>query len=75
MVVMDNLSSHKVDGVREQIEALGVKLLYLVRMYGGDLSDLVHNKQHHFFARSSVRPNAESMESWWRRRFNTKLMR
>jgi hypothetical protein len=28
-VVMDNLSSHKVDGVRESIEKIGAELLYL----------------------------------------------
>ena len=28
VVVMDNLSSHKVPGVRKAIEALGAKLLY-----------------------------------------------
>ena len=29
IVVIDNLSSHKVAGVREAIEAVGAKLLYL----------------------------------------------
>lgn len=29
IVVMDNLSSHKVEGVREAIEGMGVRLLYL----------------------------------------------
>jgi transposase len=29
VVVMDNLSSHKVDGVRQRIEAVGAELLYL----------------------------------------------
>ena len=29
VVVMDNLSSHKVNGVRERIEAAGARLLYL----------------------------------------------
>lgn len=29
MVVMDNLSSHKVKGVREAIEAVGAKIVYL----------------------------------------------
>ncbi len=29
VVVMDNLSAHKVDGVRERIEACGASLLYL----------------------------------------------
>ena len=29
IVVLDNLSSHKVDGVREAIEAVGAALLYL----------------------------------------------
>jgi len=30
VVVMDNLSAHKVDGVRQLIEAMGAKLLYLL---------------------------------------------
>jgi hypothetical protein len=29
VVVMDNLSAHKVDGIRQLIEAAGAKLLYL----------------------------------------------
>ena len=29
VVVMDNLSSHKVDGVRQKIEAMGAEVLYL----------------------------------------------
>jgi len=29
IVIMDNLSSHKVDGIRDAIEAAGAKLLYL----------------------------------------------
>jgi transposase len=29
IVIMDNLTAHKVDGVREAIEAVGAKLLYL----------------------------------------------
>jgi len=31
VVVMDNLSSHKVDGVRQRIEAADAELLYLPR--------------------------------------------
>jgi hypothetical protein len=33
LVVMDNLSSHKVKGVRERIEAIGAELLYLPPYY------------------------------------------
>jgi transposase len=29
VVVMDNLAAHKVEGVRERIEAVGAELLYL----------------------------------------------
>jgi transposase len=29
VVVMDNLSAHKVDGIRERIEATGARLCYL----------------------------------------------
>ncbi len=29
LVIMDNLSAHKVQGVREQIEARGARLIYL----------------------------------------------
>ena len=39
MVVMDNLSSHKVAGVREQIEARGAELLYLPP-YSPDLNPI-----------------------------------
>jgi len=37
--VMDNLSSHKVDGVRQRIEAVGAKLLYLPP-YSPDLNPI-----------------------------------
>lgn len=30
VVIMDNLSAHKVDGVRQRIEAAGAELLYLL---------------------------------------------
>jgi transposase len=36
---MDNLSSHKVDGVRQRIEAAGAQLLYLPP-YSPDLSPI-----------------------------------
>jgi transposase len=36
---MDNLASHKVVGVREAIEAVGVRLLYLPR-YSSDLNPI-----------------------------------
>jgi transposase len=39
VVVMDNLSSHKVDGVRERIEAAGAELLYLPP-YSPDLNPI-----------------------------------
>ena len=39
VVVMDNLSSHKVHGVRERIEAAGAKLLYLPP-YSPDLNPI-----------------------------------
>jgi transposase len=39
VVVMDNLSSHKVNGVRERIEAVGAELLYLPP-YSPDLNPI-----------------------------------
>jgi transposase len=39
VVVMDNLSAHKVDGVRQLIEARGAKLLYLPP-YSPDLNPI-----------------------------------
>ena len=39
VVIMDNLSSHKVDGIRELIEAAGAKLLYLPP-YSPDLNPI-----------------------------------
>ena len=39
VVVMDNLSSHKVNGVRERIEAAGAELLYLPP-YSPDLNPI-----------------------------------
>ncbi len=39
VVVMDNLSSHKVDGVRARIEAAGAELLYLPP-YSPDLNPI-----------------------------------
>lgn len=39
VVVMDNLSSHKVQGVRERIEAAGAELLYLPP-YSPDLNPI-----------------------------------
>jgi transposase len=39
VVVMDNLSAHKVDGVRQQIEAAGAELLYLPP-YSPDLNPI-----------------------------------
>jgi transposase len=39
IVVMDNLSSHKVDGVRQAIEAVGARVLYLPR-YSPDFNPI-----------------------------------
>jgi transposase len=39
VVVMDNLSAHKVDGVRQRIEACGASLLYLLP-YSPDLNPI-----------------------------------
>ena len=39
VLVMDNLSAHKVDGVRQRIEAAGARLLYLPP-YSPDLNPL-----------------------------------
>ncbi len=39
VVVMDNLSSHKVDGVRQRLEACGARLLYLPP-YSPDLNPI-----------------------------------
>jgi transposase len=39
VVVMDNLASHKVDGVRQTIEAAGAKLVYLPP-YSPDLNPI-----------------------------------
>lgn len=39
VVVMDNLSAHKVDGVQQQIEAAGAELLYLPP-YSPDLNPI-----------------------------------
>jgi transposase len=39
VVVMDNLRFHKVNGVREKIEAAGAKLLYLAP-YSPDLNPI-----------------------------------
>ena len=39
IVIMDNLPSHKVTGIREAIEAVGAKLLYLP-LYSPDLNPI-----------------------------------
>jgi transposase len=39
VVVMDNLSSHKVDGVRQRIESMGAQVLYLPP-YSPDLNPI-----------------------------------
>ena len=39
VVIMDNLSAHKVEGVRQQIEAAGARLLYLPP-YSPDLNPI-----------------------------------
>lgn len=41
VVVMDNLNAHKVEGVKEMIEAAGAKILYLSR-YSPDFNPIEH---------------------------------
>jgi transposase len=58
VVVLDNLSSHKVNGVREAIEACGATLLYL-SPYSPDLNP-IEPAFRSSSACSETQPNAPS---------------
>jgi transposase len=62
IVVMDNLSAHKVSGVREAIEARGATLLYLPP-YSPDLNPIeqVFSKLKELLRRASAR----TVEALW----------
>ena len=63
IIVMDNLSSHKVTGVRERIEARGAKLLYLPP-YSPDLNPI---EQAFSKLKAALRKAAErSIEELWK---------
>ena len=87
VVVMDNLSSHKVKGVRERIEAAGAELLYLPP-YSPDLNPIekawsklklllrsakVRTREALDQAISELLPQLtqENAEAWFRLRFGT----
>ena len=55
VVVMDNLSAHKVDGVRQRIEAAGAQLLYLPP-YSPDFNSIEK-------ARSKIKQDLRSAKS------------
>jgi transposase len=57
VVVMDNLSSHKVDGVRQRIEAAGAQLLYLPP-YSPDLNPIEKAWSKSLLQNSPVRTEA-----------------
>ncbi len=63
IVVLDNLSSHKVSGVREAIEACGATLLYLPP-YSPDLNpiELAFSKLKHLLREAAER----SVEALWK---------
>ena len=62
IVVLDNLGSHKVDGVREAIEAVGAALLYLPP-YSPDLNpiELAFSKLKRLLREAATR----SVEELW----------
>ena len=62
IVMLDNLSSHKVDGVREAIEAVGAALLYLPP-YSPDLNpiELAFSKLKRLLREAATR----SVEELW----------
>ncbi len=63
IVIMDNLSSHKVTGVRETIEAAGAKLVYLPP-YSPDFNPI-----EQFFAKLKAmlrKAAARSIDELWR---------
>ena len=87
VVVMDNLSAHKVHGVRQQIEAAGAELLYLPP-YSPDLNPIekawsklkqllraakTRSKEALDQAISELLPQItrENAEAWFRLRFGT----
>jgi transposase len=87
VVVMDNLSAHKVHGVRQQIEAAGAELLYLPP-YSPDLNPIekawsklkqllraakTRSKEALDQAISELLPQItrENTEAWFRLRFGT----
>ena len=63
VVVLDNLSSHKVSGVREAINACGATLLYLTH-YGPDLNsiELAFSKLKRLLRDAAER----TVEAWWK---------
>ena len=64
IVVMDNLSSHKLPGIREAIEAAGARLLYLPP-YSPDFNPI---EQLFAKLKAALRKAAErSVESLWNR--------
>ena len=64
IVVMDNLSAHKVAGVRERIEACGARVLYLPP-YSPDLNPI---EMAFAKLKALLRKAAErSIEALWRR--------
>jgi transposase len=58
IVFMDNLRSHKIDGVRQALEAVGAKVSYL-RAYSPDLNpiEMAFSKQSYFLGG----PRAQTM--------------
>ncbi len=89
VVVMDNLSSHKVAGVRERIEAAGAELLYLPP-YSPDLNPIekawsklkqllrsikARTKEALDKAISELLPqiSPDNAQAWFRLRFGTLL--
>ncbi|MGH9598625.1 MAG: IS630 family transposase [Terracidiphilus sp.] len=87
VVVMDNLSSHKVSGVRERIEAAGAELLYLPP-YSPDLNPIekawsklkqllrsikARSKESLDKAISELLPqiSPDNAQAWFRLRFGT----
>ena len=64
MVVLDNLSSHKVTGVKEAIESVGAKILYLPP-YSPDFNpiELVFSKLKTLVRKSKVR----KVEELWKK--------
>ena len=64
VVVMDNLSSHKIEGVKEAIESVGAKVLYLPP-YSPDFNpiEMVFAKLKHFVRKAKVR----NVENLWQK--------